>query len=73
MRCPTLNQLLPPPPGKTGWPIAGYQARWQALAADQRRYTVTLGVDAPRLDASLGDAEPGLKVKISADWRLMFI
>jgi hypothetical protein len=22
MRCPTLNELPPPPPGKTGWPWA---------------------------------------------------
>ncbi len=23
MRCPTLNELPPPPPGKTGWPWTG--------------------------------------------------
>lgn len=21
MRCPTVNELPPPPPGKTGWPF----------------------------------------------------
>ena len=49
MRCPTLSELPPPPPGKTGWPFDTAQDRPWTEESPQLPDTMPGGEPWPRV------------------------